>query len=104
MKVSYELSQGMVEFELTERQICEFIADDLFDMSEAYKFTSRKEFVARMTETLYRNADGEILAKAFDLENLNDAIAEYFADEFLDKDELREWNAKLGYDSDDKGD
>ena len=104
MKVSYELSQGTVEFELTERQICEFIADDLFDMSGACKFTSRKEFVTIMTETLYRNADGEILAKAFDLENLNDAMAEYFADELLDKEQLRDRNGERGYDCDDKGD
>ena len=104
MKVVYELGGEKLEFELTERQICEFIADDLYETSKAWKDTPRKEFVARMTEALYRNTDGYTLAKAFGLEELNDEMAEYFEYEFLDEDERREWNGERGYDSDDKGD
>ena len=104
MKVVYKLKQGEIEFDLTEKQICEFIADDLYDTSKAWRDTSRKEFVARMTEALYCNTDAYTLAMAFDLDEMADEVAAYFAGEFLDRDELHEWYAMNGYDCDDKGD
>lgn len=103
MKVVCELENRTLEFELTGKQICEFIADDLYETSQAWKDTPRKEFVARMTEALYRNTDSYQLAKAYGLDELNDEMAEYFEYEFLDKDERREWNGERGYDCDDKG-
>lgn len=103
MKVTYELKSGTLTFELGDDDICEFIADMLYDEAKIWKDIPRTEFVARMTDALYRNSDGYELAKAFGLSELNDEMAEYFEYELLDEDERREWNGERGYDCDDKG-